>query len=69
MGIIMLFLIQACDNSENIENQAINDTISEDALEINAEKPNNPPPDENNQTNKPPTKPPSIVANTPKNLE
>ena len=50
----MLFLIQACGNSENIENQAINDTISEDALEINAEKSNNPPPGDNNQPNNPP---------------
>ena len=48
MGIIMLFLIQACGNSENIENQGINETISEDSLEINTEKPNNPPPGENN---------------------
>ena len=47
LGIIMLFLLQACGNSENIENQGIVDTISEDTLENN-EKPNNPPPGENN---------------------
>ena len=47
LGIIMLFLLQACGNSENIENQGIVDTISEDTLENN-EKSNNPPPGENN---------------------
>ena len=47
LGIIMLFLLQACGNSENIENQGIVDTISEDTSENN-EKPNNPPPGENN---------------------
>ena len=52
----MLFLFQACGNSENSENQAINNTIntiSENTLEMNSEKPNNPPPD-NNPTNNPP---------------
>ena len=52
----MLFLFQACGNSENSENQAINNTIntiSENTLEMNSEKPNNPPPGDNNPTNNP----------------
>ena len=53
----MLFLFQACGNSENSENQAINNTIntiSENTLEMNSEKPNNPPPGDNNPTNNQP---------------
>ena len=53
----MLFLFQACGNSENSENQAINNTIntiSENTSEMNSEKPNNPPPGDNNPTNNQP---------------
>ena len=53
----MLFLFQACGNSENSENQAKNNTtntISENTSEMNSKKPNNPPPEDNNPTNNPP---------------
>ena len=48
IGVILFLLLQACSSSENTENQATVEPISEDTPINQPSEPNNPPPSEGN---------------------
>ena len=54
IGIILFLLLQACSSSENTENQATVEPISEDTPINEPSEPNNPPPPEGNNPPPPP---------------
>ena len=54
IGIILFLLLQACSSSENTENQATVEPISEDTPINQPSEPNNPPPPEGNNPPPPP---------------
>ena len=54
IGVILFLLLQACSSSENTENQATIEPISEDTPINEPSEPNNPPPPEGNNPPPPP---------------
>ena len=67
IGIILFLLLQACSSSENTENQATVEPISEDTPINQPAEPNNPPPPEGNNPPPPPegNNPPPPEGNNP----
>ena len=67
IGIILFLLLQACSSSENTENQATVEPISEDTPINEPAEPNNPPPPEGNNPPPPPegNNPPPPEGNNP----
>jgi len=59
IGIILFFLLQACSNQENVENQENNDSILGSTETSSQDQPKNPPPNDNNPPDQPKNPPPN----------